>query len=82
MEYVWLANFSGCPALSVPVGVAAPKLGTGKIPVGLMAMGEWGAEEGLLEWGRVWEAQGEGKEGGVGRPANWVDVMALASQLA
>lgn len=73
MEYVWLANFTGCPALSIPVGMAAPKQGTGSIPVGLMAMAEWGAEEALLEWGRVWEKRVEG----ISRPANWVDVMAL-----
>ena len=50
MEYVWLANFTGCPALSIPVGLAEPKEGTGGIPMGLMAMAEWGAEEELLEW--------------------------------
>ena len=80
MEYVWLANFSGCPALSVPVGMVEPKQGSGKIPVGLMAMGEWGAEERLLEWGRVGETWTSKLEEGekVSKPANWVDVLKLA----
>ena len=78
MEYVWLANFSGCPALSIPVGTAEPKDGQGRVPIGLMGMGEWGAEEELLKWGRIGEQwnveKGDGK---VGRPQNWVDVMGL-----
>lgn len=41
MEYIWLANFTGCPALSIPVAMTEPKEGTGKIPIGLMAMAEW-----------------------------------------
>lgn len=74
MEYVWLANFTGCPALSIPVGKAKPKQGTGEIPIGLMAMGEWGAEDALLEWGRVGE-RWAWKEGRISRPGTWVDVV-------
>ncbi|GAM35437.1 hypothetical protein TCE0_017r03768 [Talaromyces pinophilus] len=44
MEYVWLANFTGCPAISFPAGYVDS---TG-VPVGVMAMGEWGCEESLL----------------------------------
>lgn len=79
MTYVWLANFSGCPAISIPVGRVDAKEGKGKIPVGLMAMGEWGAEDSLFEWGRVGEQWAwEGGEDRMGKPENWVDVMELA----
>ena len=79
MEYIWVANFTGCPALTIPVGMAKPKEGTGNIPVGLMAMAEWGAEDALFEWGRcseewVWKI-GEEK---ITKPENWVDVMEAA----
>lgn len=81
MEYVWLANFCGNPAVSVPVGFVDPVKGEGKIPIGLMAMGEWGAEEQLLEWGK--EAEGyltDVYEGGRVRPGNWEDVVELARE--
>ncbi|KAF2839423.1 amidase signature enzyme [Patellaria atrata CBS 101060] len=82
MEYVFLANLTGVPALSVPVGFVDPVAdrkteakGTGadgKIPVGLMGMAEWGAEEVLLGWGAdVEEVLGTGRR----RPAAWVDVL-------
>ena len=82
MTYIWLANFTGCPALSIPVGMAAPKEGEGKIPVGLMAMAEWGAEESLFEWGRIGEAWAweRGNER-VSKPKNWVDVLKMASSM-
>ncbi|KAL1953999.1 hypothetical protein VTO42DRAFT_1854 [Malbranchea cinnamomea] len=48
MEYVYLANFTGCPAITFPMGYAE---GT-QMPVGLMGMGEWGSEEALIEWAR------------------------------
>jgi Asp-tRNA(Asn)/Glu-tRNA(Gln) amidotransferase A subunit family amidase len=94
MEYVWMANFCGVPALTVPAGyvsaadkrsgkakgsssssrVAGPDV-AGKVPVGLMAMGEWTDEEGLLRFGL--DAEAVGAEGRV-RPPSWVDVVALA----
>lgn len=79
MTYVWLANFLGCPSLSIPVGRVPPKEGEGKIPVGLMAMGEWGEEEALMEWGRVGEewAWRVGEEK-MAKPGNWEDVLVLA----
>ena len=74
MTYVWLANFTGCPALTVPVGRVDGKGGEGKVPVGMMAMGEWGDDEGLFQWGRdsekwCWE------EGRMEKPANHVNVI-------
>ncbi|KAL8729003.1 MAG: hypothetical protein Q9166_005004 [cf. Caloplaca sp. 2 TL-2023] len=74
MRYVWLANFTGCPALSIPVGMVDPVKGKEKVPVGLMAMGEWGDEEGLMQWGRCGEewAWREGSER-VGKGKGWVD---------
>ncbi|KAF2139963.1 uncharacterized protein K452DRAFT_320052 [Aplosporella prunicola CBS 121167] len=81
MEYVWMANFTGCPAIQVPVGYAEPKEGEGKIPVGLMGMGEWGTEEELIGWGYDGEAWlNEGLEGGRRRPESWVDVLELAKK--
>ncbi|KAJ5245357.1 hypothetical protein N7489_005453 [Penicillium chrysogenum] len=48
MEYVWLANFTGCPAISCPAGYS-PDSG---VPIGVMAMGEWGTEEDLIAFAR------------------------------
>lgn len=84
MEYVWLANFTGCPCLQAPVGYASPKKGYGDnaVPVGMMAMGEWGSEDRLIEWG--FEAEGwlHGKREGSGRrrPPVWVDVLGEAER--
>lgn len=76
MEYIWLANWSGCPAISCPVGYAKPEKGEGDVPVGLMAMGEWGAEEELMAWGREVELfLGEEIGGGRRRPGVWEDVL-------
>ncbi|KAL8910982.1 MAG: hypothetical protein Q9171_003793 [Xanthocarpia ochracea] len=56
MRFVWLANFTGCPALSIPIGMVEPEVGNGpKVPVALMAMAEWGNEDGLMDWGRCGE---------------------------
>lgn len=81
MEYVWLANFSGCPAISCPVGYVNPAKGEGKVPIGLMAMGEWGSEDSLIEWGKGAEKWlNEAYPGGRQRPANWEDVVVLAKE--
>ncbi|KAL6253344.1 hypothetical protein RBB50_001067 [Rhinocladiella similis] len=73
MEYVYLANFVGCPAISCPMGYT-----DNNVPVGLMAMGEWGSEEQLISFGK----EGEGLlEGGIRRPRGdqlWVDVLAAS----
>lgn len=79
MEYVWLANFTGCPAISCPVGYVNPIKGEGRVPVGLMGMGEWGSEDVLIDWGREAEGWLNGiYEGGRQRPGNWVDIVELA----
>ncbi|KAE8155168.1 amidase signature domain-containing protein [Aspergillus avenaceus] len=78
MEYVWLANFTGIPALSVPAGYADAEgkgADAGKVPVGLMGNGEWGSEEHLLQWGlEVEELSAELRE----RPPIWEDVIEQA----
>ncbi len=83
MEYVWMANFLGLPALSVPAGFVGAEgeegvgqeVDEGGIPVGLMGMGEWTDEEGLLEWGAHAEAAGADRRR---RPGIWVDVVERA----
>lgn len=83
MEYVWMANFLGVPALSVPAGFvgaegeagAGQEADEGGIPVGLMGMGEWTGEEDLLEWGAHAEAAGADRRR---RPGIWVDVIERA----
>jgi len=52
MEYTWLANFTGCPAISCPAGYD-PDSG---VPIGLMGMSEWGSEEALFNFARDGEA--------------------------
>ena len=69
MEYVFVANWTGCPAVSRPMGYEE---GSG-VPVGLMGMGEWGTEEQLMEWAREGDGLCE-----VRRPVGegaWVDVL-------
>jgi Asp-tRNA(Asn)/Glu-tRNA(Gln) amidotransferase A subunit family amidase len=78
MEYVWMANFCGVPSLVVPAGFA-PAVGSGEenVPVGVMGMAEWGAEESLLGWGLDVEAL----SGDVTRrPPIWVDVVERAKR--
>ncbi|KAF3898241.1 N-acylethanolamine amidohydrolase [Trichophyton interdigitale] len=77
MEYVYLANFTGCPAISCPMGYDDEP----SVPVGLMGMGEWGSEEALMEWAR----DGEGMLGDKGLRApnkekggKWIDAINLA----
>jgi Asp-tRNA(Asn)/Glu-tRNA(Gln) amidotransferase A subunit family amidase len=79
MEYVWMANLCGNPAISCPVGYVDPVKGKGKIPIGIMGMGEWGSEDLLLGWGKVCEGYlNDVYPGGRQRPANWQDVVAIA----
>lgn len=87
MGYVWMANFCGAPSVSVPAGFVVPEGGwpdqgmvataetPGKIPVGLMAMGEWASEAALLQFAADAEEMGGRDEC---RPPNWVDVIELA----
>ncbi|PKS08249.1 hypothetical protein jhhlp_005192 [Lomentospora prolificans] len=79
MMYVFLANMTGTPAVTVPVGYVEPKQGTGRIPVNLMALGEWGSEEQLLAWaGEAEKYLDEVVKDGRRRPTGWVDVLAAA----
>ncbi|KAI1084671.1 amidase signature enzyme [Whalleya microplaca] len=83
MMYIWLANSTGCPAVSAPVGYVDPEQGEGKLPVGLMAMGEWGAEEQLLGWAKEAEGYLNGVwEGGRNRPKDWADVVQIAKDVS
>lgn len=80
MMYIWLANSTGCPAVTAPVGYAEPEQGEGRLPIGLMATGEWGAEEQLLSFAKDAETYlNEVYEGGRSRPKDWADVVGLAS---
>ncbi|KAI0102387.1 amidase signature enzyme [Nemania sp. FL0031] len=82
MMYIWLANSTGCPAVSAPVGYAEPEQGEGKVPIGLMAMGEWGAEEQLLAWAAETEGYLNGTlDGGRVKPKEWADVVKLAGDV-
>ncbi|KAF5869318.1 putative glutamyl-trna amidotransferase subunit a protein [Botrytis fragariae] len=81
VEYVWIANLCGNPAINVPVD-PVETAGEGKIPIGLMAMDDWGSEDQLLGWGREAEIYlNHVYEGGRKRPngEGWVDVFKLAS---
>lgn len=79
MEYVWLANFSGCPAIGAPMGYVKPEQGEGKIPGGIMGMGEWGSDEELVGFGYDLERYlHDVYEGGRPRPEAFVDVMETA----
>jgi Asp-tRNA(Asn)/Glu-tRNA(Gln) amidotransferase A subunit family amidase len=78
MEYVWMANFTGVPALVLPAGFAAAAGAMNKnVPVGVMGMGEWGSEDGLLQWGVDADALNEEL---LRRPPIWVDVVERAKQ--
>jgi len=83
MEYVWLANFTGCPCIQFPVGYSkcAKGYGTDDIPIGMMGMGEWGSDDTLIEFGYDGETYlHDGYVGGRKMPPNWVNVLAVAKQ--
>ncbi|KAF4466586.1 amidase [Fusarium albosuccineum] len=81
MLYIFLANMTGTPALSAPVGYIDPEQGEGQLPVGLLATGEWGSEEQLLAWAA--EAEDylhHATETSRRRPSEWLDVMGLVKK--
>jgi len=83
MEYVWLANFSGLPSISLPVGFVDPVQGEGKFPIGLMGAGEWGSEDQLIQFGFEGEKYlNEVYEGGRLKPKHWVDVFGAVEAAA
>ena len=63
-----LANLTGIPALSVPVG-----LGAGDLPIGLQLQAAWGRDELLLDAGQALE-QGNGRR--------WVDALSPVARTA
>jgi len=68
MRYVFLANFTGCPAICLTVGYEEAT----NMPVSLMAMAEWGKEEQLLSWAQdVTASLGKTRR----RGQTWVDVL-------
>ncbi|KXH40876.1 amidase [Colletotrichum simmondsii] len=86
MEYVWMGNFCGLPGITVPAGYVVPhdQLGAGgeagpdtvgKVPIGLMGMGEWTDEHSLLEFGLDAEELFAKERC---RPPNWIDVIQRA----
>lgn len=78
MMYIFLANMTGTPSVSVPVGYSPPTQGEGKVPIGLLATGDWGSEEQLLAFAGEAEEYLHGVyEEGRRRPDAWLDVMAL-----
>jgi Asp-tRNA(Asn)/Glu-tRNA(Gln) amidotransferase A subunit family amidase len=73
-----MANFTGVPCISFPVGYVDPVEGKDKIPIGLMGNGEWGSEDALIEFGYDGESWlNSGLEGGRKKPKGWVDVLDL-----
>lgn len=80
MMYIFLSNLTGIPSVSAPVGYAEPAQGKGSLPVGLMAMGPWGAEEQLLAWARdAEEYLVDVHRGGRRVPETWFDVLGEAA---
>ncbi|KAF4985177.1 hypothetical protein FDECE_16756 [Fusarium decemcellulare] len=90
MTYVWLANFCGLPSISVPAGFVVPEgqdgageeadeKTLGKVPVGLMATGEWCSEGALLEFGVDAEAAGRERRC---RPPIWEDIVLQAKMIS
>ena len=81
MLYVFLANLTGTPSLSAPVGYAEPDQGEGKLCVSLMATSEWGSEELLLSWAAdAEEYLHDVYEDGRRKAKDWVDVLKLAAE--
>jgi Asp-tRNA(Asn)/Glu-tRNA(Gln) amidotransferase A subunit family amidase len=80
MEYVWLANFSGCPCLQAPVGYIDAGAGS-VVPVGMMGMTEWGMDGDAISWGYdVEKWLHDGLKDGRQQPKNWVDVLGMAGK--
>ncbi|KAF1831308.1 amidase signature enzyme [Decorospora gaudefroyi] len=78
MEYVWLANFTGIPCIQFPVGYVHGIKGTGKVPIGFSAQGEWGSEDALIEFGHDGEKWlHDGYKDGKVMPEGWVDVLGM-----
>lgn len=88
MLFVWLANFCGLPAVTVPAGYLVPEgqpnegqvadwNTEGKVAVGLMGTGEWTQEHNLLQFGV--DAEAVGSDVRV-KPPIWVDIVEKARE--
>jgi Asp-tRNA(Asn)/Glu-tRNA(Gln) amidotransferase A subunit family amidase len=87
MEYIWMANFTGLPALTVPAGFSDYKTSKSiagetsrvekNVPVGLMGIAEWGGETQLLQRGLEVEALDVAR---YHLPPRWVDTIAIAKE--
>ncbi len=78
-EYTPLANFTGCPSLQTPIGYVQAEGGGGHVPIGIIGMGQWGADEELVGFGYDVERWiREGRHGGTKMPETWLDVPNLA----
>jgi Asp-tRNA(Asn)/Glu-tRNA(Gln) amidotransferase A subunit family amidase len=76
MEYAWMANLVGIPAIQFPVGYVDGVKGKGKMPVGMQGQSEWCSEDELIEFGFDGERWlHEGLRGGRLMPEGWVDVL-------
>lgn len=81
MTFCWVANTSGCPAVTAPAGYVDPERGEGELPVGVMGMAEWGGEEGCLEFARGVEGYvRDVLPGGRRRPGEWADVLGAVGE--
>ncbi|EPS25606.1 hypothetical protein PDE_00540 [Penicillium oxalicum 114-2] len=76
MEYVWLANFTGCPAISCPAGYTEES----NVPIGVMAMGDWGSEEELIAFARDGEDLLDRVVPTLGDHSVWEDVLQQAKR--
>ncbi|THH30247.1 hypothetical protein EUX98_g3928 [Antrodiella citrinella] len=75
MRYVFLANFSGCPAIVSGVGYDDDDKSGSGLMVSLMGMAEWGKEEALLGFARD-VASVSGMDGDKRKKGEvWVDVL-------
>ncbi|KAI5863342.1 amidase [Durotheca rogersii] len=85
MGYTWMGNFCGLPSISLPAGYVVPeghpregevasRDTVGKVPVGIMATGEWASESALVQFGLDVEACSDEPC----HPPRWVDVAELA----
>jgi Asp-tRNA(Asn)/Glu-tRNA(Gln) amidotransferase A subunit family amidase len=71
MQYVYIANWAGCPAITVPCGYD----GDTNMPIGLMGMADWGADDDLIAFGKEWERSWDGEDAGKKRGVGWVDIL-------
>ena len=81
IENAWLANFTGCPAISIPIGKIKSSGEDGGLPVGLMGMSAWGKEDLLFKWAEdLVDNDGGTLTAGTERPPAWVDLVGLAKK--